>query len=225
MLHNQLHSSCYNCLPQFTNCQIVSKLRQKKIVPKLVFALLAVIVFIASYYLGNQYARPLTKEISATVLPRPENVGDFQLKDKYGEAFTGESFKNFWNFVIVGNLYDGGCDSLLRLYIMAWNNLADKPQLQKMTRVVFVQTGATTPDDAGKLKQAIEFYNPAFTAVFGDEREIQKLGKHIGLPASSTTCAPDASIVALINPKGYLLALFTGITNPMHIARDLQYFN
>ncbi|WP_296802893.1 SCO family protein [Thiolapillus sp.] len=200
------------------------KLRQKKIAPKLLFALFAVLIFIASYYLGNQYARPLVKDISATVLPRPEKIGGFVLTDKDGKVFTADSFKNFWNFVVVGNLYDGGCDSLLRLSVSAWNRLAANPALQKTTRIVFVQAAAG-PDGTEKLKQAIEFYNPAFTAVSGDKREIQKLGQQIGLYTDNPGCNPESSVVALINPEGYLLALFTGSDNPAEIARDLQYFN
>jgi len=224
LLHNRAHASCYNCWFHLTTSQNKLKLRQKKIAPKLLFALFAVLIFIASYYLGNQYARPLVKDISATVLPRPEKTGGFTLTDKNGKPFTAESFKNFWNFVIVGNLYDGGCDSLLRLYVSAWNNLAIKPALQKTTRIVFVHTNAD-PEEAEKLKQAIEFYNPVFTAVSGDEREIQKLGKQIGLYTNSAGCSLENTVVALINPEGYLLALFTGANDPAQIARDLQYFN
>lgn len=202
----------------------MSRLRQKKILPKLLFAVFAVAVFIASYYLGNQYARPLTADTSATVLSRPERITDFQLVDKNGEAFSRQSFESFWNFVVVGNLQDAGCDSLLRLYVMAWNNLAHKPALQKNTRVVFVQTG-TSLEEPAQLKQAIEFYNPAFTAVSGEKAQIRRLARQIGLYDAATPCNPDSNTVALINPEGYLLALFSGVSDPADIARDLQYFH
>lgn len=202
----------------------MSRLRQKKIFPKLLFALLAAVVFIASYYLGNQYARPVTKDISATVLAQPEKISDFQLTDDDGEVFTPRSFESFWNFVIVGNLQAPSCDSLLRLYVMAWNNLAHKPALQKKTRVVFVHSGADLKKPE-QLKQAIAFFNPAFVAVSGAEEAVQRLAQQLGLHNGKTSCATDSNTVALISPDGYLLALFTGATDPVRIARDLQYFN
>jgi protein SCO1/2 len=202
----------------------VSRLRQKKLFPKLIFALFAAVVFVASYYLGNQYARPLLTDISATVLPDPEKIHEFQLSDKYGEPFTSQSFKNFWNFVMVGNLHDSGCDSLLRLYVMAWNQLASHPELQKKTRIVFIDSSqpGKTPQ---QLRKAIGFYNPAFTAATGTTEEINDLGQQLGLIAAPGNCIPDTSVVALIDPEGYMLALFTGLTDPALIARDLQYFN
>jgi len=201
----------------------VSKLRQKKIFPKLIFAVIAVFFFIASYYLGNQYAHPSIKDISATVLPQPEKTQAFHLTDKNGNPFTARSFENFWNFVIIGNLRDAGCDNLLRLYVMAWNNLAHKPKLQKATRVVFIDAGHLE-NKPEKLKQAIEFYNPVFTAAFGKPEEIQILGQQVGLYTEADSCSLASSVVALVNPDGYLLALFTGATDPARIARDLQYF-
>ncbi len=50
---------------------------------------------------------------------------------KNGKSFTSQSFENFWNFVIVGNLQDTNYDSLLRTYAVTRNNLAHKPGLQK----------------------------------------------------------------------------------------------
>jgi len=202
----------------------VLRLRQKKLLPKLIFAVFAVAVFIASYYLGNQYARPLATDTNAAVLPEPVMIRSFHLTDKNGRPFTQQSLENFWNFLIIGNLQDAGCDSLLRTYVMAWNNLAHKPELQKKTRVVFIHTGPPVKKPE-QLKQAIEFYNPAFTATFGAEKEIYALGQQIGLYHEATSCNLDSSVVALISPDRYLLALFTGMTNPADIAGDLQYFN
>jgi len=195
-------------------------LRQKKLLPKLVFAVFAIAVFAASYYLGNQYARPLVTDIDAAILPRPEKIPPFHLTDKNGAPFTRQSLENFWNFLIVGNLQEPGCDRLLRTYVSAWNNLAHKPELQKTTRVVFIQKNrpAEKPE---QLKPAIEFYNPAFTALFGGREETQRLVRQLGLYDEAASC----KVAALISPDGYLLALFTKTADPAGIARDLQYFN
>ncbi len=103
-----------------------------------------------------------------------------------------QSPENLSNFPVMGNLGDSGCDSLLRLYAAAWNNLAymgvsknyhsgrcrnpwvigtglrrcDKSRLFEVaaiiSRVAFIHAGLPVEKPKQLLKQAIESYNPAF---------------------------------------------------------------
>ena len=203
----------------------VPERRPKSLALKFSLALMAAVIFALSYYLGNQYARPLLAELQALPLPSPEKVRDFSLADKYGEPFSRDSLRGYWNFVMVGDLHDPGCQDLLRLYVFAWNRLAHDLPLQKKTRVVFMQTSAMETRD---MKQAIEFFNPAYTALSGSERELETLTRQMGLPADRplpSSCSIEKSAVALINPDGFLIALFTGLTDPAVIAHDLEYFH
>jgi hypothetical protein len=62
----------------------------------------------------------------------------------------------------------------------------------------------------------------------GPERERNRLARQLGITetelAGEIECDPQNSVVALINPDGYLLALFTAVTDPSVIARDLRFF-
>ncbi|WP_456373327.1 SCO family protein [Thiolapillus sp.] len=192
---------------------------------KFLLAIMAALIFSLSYYLGNRYARPLMTDLQAWTFPEPKRIGPFRLTDEQGRIFTQESLRGHWNFLMAGNLADPGCDELLRLYVFAWNRLAHDRLLQKQTRVVFLQTTAMPQ---AELKQDIEFYNPAFTALSGTQEEMKSLAGQMGLPTSRSlpsSCNIKKSAVALINPDGFLVALFTGLTDPVVIAHDQQFFN
>ena len=199
----------------------------QKILVKLLFALAALSVFVFSYYLGNRYARPGHDSLQAFVLPEPQKITPFRLVDKEGKIFNENSFEGYWNFVMAGDLKDEKCRSLLVRYVLAWNYLAADPKLQKKTRVVFLNM-TNPPLTAGQLKAGIDFFNPAFTTLDGPDTERRKLARQMGISRTTldrgTECDSQNSVVALINPDGYLLALFTAVTDPAVIAKDLRFF-
>ena len=199
----------------------------RKILVKLLFALAALSVFVFSYYLGNRYARPGHDTLQAFVLPKPQEITSFNLVDKEGKVFNEKSFEGHWNFVMAGDLMDENCRSLLVRYVLAWNYLAANPKLQKKTRVVFLDL-SDPPMPPEQLKKAIDFFNPAFTALDGPDPERSKLARQLGISKATldrgTECDSQNSVVALINPDGYLLALFTAVTDPAVIAKDLRFF-
>lgn len=201
-------------------------MKRARLGTKLLFALSALAVFATSYYLGNRYARPGGTDLQAFALPQPQKIQPFQLRDKNGEMFDARSFEGHWNFVMAGDLKHEECRSLLVRYVLAWNHLAAKPKLQKKTRVVFLDTADPLPSQ--ELKTLIEFFNPAFTAVNGKREEWAKLAAQLGISRQSIDsgipCDSRNGVVALINPDGYLLALFTAVTDPATIASDLLFF-
>ena len=194
---------------------------------KLLFALAALAVFATSYYLGNRYARPGRVDLQAFELPQPQKIHPFRLNDKNGKVFDAQALRGHWNFVMAGDLEHPECRSLLVRYVLAWNYLATDPKLQKRTRVVFVDT-RDPPLPSEELKKLIEFFNPTFTAVNGSPPEWKRLLAQLGFPRQSLEkgieCDSQNGVVALINPDGYLLALFTAVTDPAVIASDLRFF-
>ena len=202
-------------------------MQPRKILVKLLFAFAALSVFAFSYYLGNRYARPGHDDLQAFAFPEPQRISSFILVDKEGNDFDEQAFQGYWNFVMAGNLGSETCRSLLVRYVLAWNYLAADPELQKRTRVVFLNMTAPAMP-AEQLKRQIEFFNPAFTAVDGPDSERRKLARQLGIPETvldrESECDSQNSVVALITPDGYLIALFTAITDPSVIARDLRFF-
>ncbi len=196
---------------------------RSRLFKKLGLALAALAVFGFSYYLGARHGRPLVHHLQAVELPEPGPVPPFRLRDALGFDFTEKDFIGYWNFVMAGDLTEAQCRPLLDRYVLAWNLLAAHPKLQRRTRVVFLHTGALLADE--ELRRRIHFHNPRFTAAQGAPQALAPLVETLGIPdREARHCDPDRSVVGLVGPRGRLLALFTGITDPKVIAKDLQYF-
>ena len=76
-----------------------------------------------------------------------------------------------------------------------------------------------------ELKSFIEFVHPDFVGLSGEEDDARQFAAQLGLAESENKylqCNELDSIVALIDPEGQLNALFTGISDPVTIARDLE---
>lgn len=201
----------------------MSRLRQKKILSKIIFAILGLAVFLFSYQLGNRYTLSKKPETSAYWLPEAIALEAFSLIDEEGETFDSGDFKGHWTLVIIGDHRLAACKQLVGRYVFAWNRLAHKPSLQNMTRVAFLSL-APAGYSGNELKSFIEFIHPDFVALTGKEAALRQFAAQLGLPESghnSVQCNTQDSIVALIDPRGQFNALFTGISDPVTISTDL----
>ena len=202
----------------------MSRLRQKKILSKIMFAILGLVVFVFSYQLGNRYAQPEKPDTSAFLLPEPIALEPFSLVDEDGAAFSSGDFKGKWTLVMPGDHRLASCKQLMTRYVLAWNRLAHDKPLQNMTRVAFLSLVPTNHSN-NELKSFIEFMHPDFVGLSGEENEAREFAAQLGLAETdneSAQCNELDSIVALINPQGQLSALFTGISDPAIIAHDLE---
>lgn len=202
----------------------MSRLRQKKILSKIIFAILGLAVFMFSYQLGNRYAQPKKPDTDAFLLPEPIVLEPFSLIDEEGASFTSKNFIGHWTLVVVGDHQHASCKQLITRYVLAWNRLAHDKPLQNMTRVAFLSL-APTGYSINELKSFIEFMHPDFVGLSGEEDDLRQFAAQLGLAESENKpvqCNEQDSIVALINPYGQLSALFTGISNPAIIAHNLE---
>lgn len=202
----------------------MSRLRQKKILSKIIFAILGLVVFLFSYQLGNRYAQPEKPNTSAFVLPEPVALEPFSLIDEDGAPFSSGDFKGNWTLVMPGDHRLASCKQLMTRYVLAWNRLAHDKPLQNMTRVAFLSL-VPTDHSNNELKSFVEFIHPDFVGLSGEEDEVRQFAAQLGLAESankSVQCDELDSIVALINPQSQLSALFTGVSDPAIIAHDLE---
>jgi len=201
----------------------MTRLRQRKILSKIIFALLGLAVFLFSYQLGNRYAQSRKPETSAYWLPEAIALEPFSLIDEEGEVFDPRNFSDHWTLVIIGDHRLASCKQLVSSYVLAWNRLAHDKALQNMTRVAFLSL-APTGYSVNELKSFIDFMHPDFVALTGEENDLRHFAAQLGLPESennSVQCDKQDSIVALIDRHAQLTALFTGISDPAIISTDL----
>ena len=208
---------------QYVNTS-VSRLRQQKLLSKIMFAILGLAVFLFSYQLGNRFAQPDKPETSAFVLPVAMALEPFSLVDQNGETFKLQNLTDYWTLVILGDHRQESCKKFMIPYVLAWNRLAHDKQLQDMTRAAFL-TLAPTASPNMELKAFIEFIHPDFVGLTGEEHEVRQFAVQLGLSEAGSnvsSCDESESIVGLIDPQGRLSALFSGISDPAIIAHDLE---
>lgn len=202
----------------------MSQLRQSKILSKITFAVLGLAVFLFSYQLGNRYAQPEKPDTTALLLDDPIPLKTISLIDEEGAPFHTRNLEKHWTLVIIGDHRLDSCRQLLTRYVLTWNRLAHDESLQSMTRVAFLSLspGEISPDE---LKSTIEFAHPDFIALTGKQDDLRQFAVQLGLSQAAekpVECSDLDSIVSLIDPDARIRAIFTGLTDPAVIARDLE---
>lgn len=198
--------------------------RPSPLVRRLVLALGAVVILLVGYVLGNQYARSrLEQKIAGQLLMPPRELPQFVLHDQNGEPFVPESFDGHWNFVYFGciDCADSreAIPALLRRVI---NRLADRPELQAHTRLVFVATDPAT-DPPERLKERLFYHHPEFVGLSGDSVQQAVLATALsGTPYLPEIGKLNESPLYLVGPDGRQVAIFTGLVSVESLGRDLR---
>lgn len=197
---------------------------------KVVVVLLAGLMFYMGYYLGNVYQRDKLEGLSATVLPEPWTLEPFELVDHRGEPFTGENLKGQWDFVFFGFTHcPDVCPMSMTLLAQAYNRLAERPELQRRTRAVFVSVDPER-DTPEKLRDFVGYFNPEFVGVTGSAEEIKRVADqlhiyyqiHEPVDGSGDYAVDHSAAILLVDPEGRMIALFTGASDPTVLAGDFM---
>ena len=197
---------------------------------KLVLFACALSVLYLGYYWGGRHALQRAPQLSLTALRSPELIRiPPQLHDQYDQPFTDQRLRGRWTLMFFG--YSRSRESspaLLTLATQINNRLADKQDLQNKLQVVLI-TVDPEYDRAEILNRYLAFYSPDFLALTGSIDAARLLGDQLGLRFHRRTEAEDASVridhstsIALIDPSGRILGLFTGLVDAVKIARDLK---
>ena len=193
----------------------------------LLFAL-AVAALYGGYFWGQQHRPVVNGERLLTALPAPRPLQPFALEDQHGEPFTEASLAGHWSLLFPGYSRGGETRTLLDLASRVYNRLAPDPGLQRRFRAV-VLTVDPGHDSAAALKAFMAGYNDAFVALTGPPREIDRLASQFGAEyrARPDTGTGDRAIdhstgMALVDPKGALRGLFTGVVDPAGIAGTIR---
>ncbi len=202
----------------------MSRLRKTKLLSKITFAALGLVVFLFSYQLGNRHAQREKPDTSALILDTPIPLKAISLIDEEGAPFHTSNLEKHWTLVVIGDHRLDSCKQLLTRYVFAWNRLAHDSVLQSMTRVAFLSLnpGESSTDD---LKSFVELIHPDFIGLTGKKDDLHQFAEQLGLPQAEekpVECSDLDSVVSLIDPDASIRAVFTGITDPAAIASDLE---
>lgn len=190
--------------------------------------LIALAALYGGYYWGTLH-RPVDGDVQlmrALAAPRP--LGPFELLDQYGEPFTAGSLKGHWNLVFVGYSRGEETNVLLTLASRIQNRLAATPDLQSAFRPILLSVDPDH-DTVEVLQQFMKHYREGFIALTGPRDQLRGLADQLGAryrrreTAESGEREFDHSTgMALVDPDGALLGLFTGVVDPAGIAENIQ---
>ncbi len=195
---------------------------------KVVVLLLGGLMFYMGNYLGHLYQRERLEGLSATVLPEPRPTQPFNLVDQNGKPFTADDLKGHWNFLFFGYTQcPDVCPTALAQLSQVYNRLAERPELQKRSRAVFISVDPAR-DTPAKLKQFVGYFNPEFLGVTGSDAEIAKLTHQFGIfverhapaPGSKDYAVDHTAVTTLVDPEGRTVAIFSSISDPARVAHD-----
>jgi cytochrome oxidase Cu insertion factor (SCO1/SenC/PrrC family) len=181
----------------------------------------AIGLFLLGYYGGNWYklrnAGPL--HIEGVLLRPAQEVARFELNDATGLPFTAKDLRDHWTLLAFARLDQARGHLAITRMIDVYNRLADQRDLHKAIQLVLA---AEVQDPA--LAQDFSRLSPALKVVAGKSEAIEQLRRALG---DAPRDAPESGEVSpapffLIDPKGRLLALFTGKEAPAAIANDLS---
>lgn len=181
----------------------------------------AIGLFLVGYYWGHWYKlRTAPPPNIEGVLVRPaQQLPTFELHDAIGRPFTEKDLPQHWTLLAFADLGQARGHLAIMRMIDIFNRLADQAELHKEVQLVLA-----AEQQAPELAREFSRLSPALHVLSGKADAIDQLRTAVGDAPSSQEAAErdEGAPIFLIDPKGRLLALFTGTEQPAAIAKDLS---
>ena len=159
---------------------------------KLLFAAMVVIALFTSVLLLKPSAKlEATIELQQVLWPEPQALSPFTLSIHNAQVFNLASLQDKWTLLFFGYTHcPDVCPLALTVMKAVHNNLAQFPNIQRITQMVFVSVdpGRDTLEHIGKY---VTHFNPNFIGVTGEVAQIDHLAKLLN--AGYVTDKPDES--------------------------------
>lgn len=196
---------------------------------KLALFTAAVLAVYVGYYWGSRYAPRELPQRALSQLQEPLPIHSLQLLDQFGNTFTEQRLQGHWSLLFFGYRHsEQSTPALLTLATQVVNRLADRRELQQNLQVIFV-TLDPDRDKPEVLQPFVGHYHPDFLALTGPMDQIRHLARQLGVqfqrqdePSREDYRIDHSTNIALIDPKGRTLGLFTGVVDAVTIASDLK---
>ena len=166
---------------------------------------------------------------SATLLPQLRRLQPFSLRDQHGRPFTNQTLQGRWTFLSFGYTHCPDiCPTTLAM-LTSMGRQIDASGNSADYQIAFVSVDPER-DTQQRLAEYIDFFNPEFLGVTGDDSELQRLTRPLGIlyvkvmtenSAMGYVMDHSASIV-LVDPQGRYHALFSSPHDPDDMAQDFM---
>lgn len=169
-----------------------------------------ILLIVAGFVYRVQQPRVLTlgetRANGLFVLDTPRAIGDFELVDHRGEAFTPARFEDQWTLVFFGFTH---CPDICPTTMAFLDRLVGELEGTEVedTEVVMISVDPAR-DTVAELAAYVPYFNEEFTGVTGDFLELFRLATKLNspfrkVPGQGEDYVIDHSAnVVLINPRG-----------------------
>jgi protein SCO1/2 len=148
---------------------------------KKTLAIVAVVLgigIVGLFQFFNKQPGPIAEH--ALILPEPRAIAPFNLVDNKGNAFTEKNLLGQWDVLFFGyTSCPDICPATLQIMQKAWEQLAQKNATNDL-RFIFV-TVDPARDTSQQLNNYLNYFNPAFVGLTGDEQQITNLSEQFGV--------------------------------------------
>ena len=175
-----------------------------------IFVMLFITLVVAGFVYRIQQPRLMSvaemKVNGAYVLDTPRNIGEINLIDQNGRAFTKERFEGVWTLVFFGFTH---CPDVCPTTMAFLNEFIQNLEGTEAedTRVVMVSVDPAR-DTVEVLAEYVPYFNPEFTGVTGDFLDIHRFATALNTPFRKAPGQGEnyqvdhSANVVLINPRG-----------------------
>ena len=179
-----------------------------------IIAIVLAVALSAGIFVATRLQTPPTLK-AAFVLPAASPLPEFSLVDQFGNAVTGESFRDRWDLVFFGFTHCPDiCPATLQILSAAKTKLAAAGH-EPLPRIVLVSVDPErdTPELMGKY---VDYFGDGNLGITGRLDELRKLTSALGIffekqPGEDENYGVDHSAAVLvINPDAEFYALFGG---------------
>ncbi|MCB1746805.1 MAG: SCO family protein [Gammaproteobacteria bacterium] len=182
----------------------------------------ALLIAAVAFYAGYRAAPsppppPVMPTVSAIVWPPPPPLEPFTLTDTHGQPFGPDQLRDHWTLLFFGYTHCPDiCPTTLATLQRVYALLADVPGFRARGQVLFVSVDGER-DTPEHLAEYTAYFDPAFLAASGPDRELHHLTRQFGArivrvsgedpdeywfdhPAAVLMLGPDTRVTAEFTP-------------------------
>jgi protein SCO1/2 len=192
-------------------------------------AVAAGIVFYLDLNSGQAPSSPLSR-VQATVITNPRSLDPFTLHDHKGEPFTLSSLQGKWTFLNFGYTYCPDVCPTTLATLARLNAGLEKNGVEAPYQVVFVSIDPER-DTQKRLADYVPYFSPEFIGVRGEDGDLRKLTKQLGVlyvrveekeNADGEYLMDHTASVMLIDPEGRFRAVFSAPHKASSMSDDFR---
>jgi protein SCO1/2 len=189
-----------------------------------IFVLLFIAFVVAAFVYRVQQPRLMSVEEmkinGAYMLDTPRNIGDIQLIDQNGDAFTKQRLQGVWTLVFFGFTHCPDVCPTTMAFLNEFVQALEGTEAED-TQVVMVSVDPAR-DTVEVLSEYVPYFNPDFTGVTGEFLDVHRFATALNTPfRKSPGQGEDYQVdhsanVVLINPRGDYHGFFR---SPLDLAK------